>query len=41
MLKYLTVQAQSIMRDFSSCMLPGGRYTLLPNATVPIVVILT
>jgi hypothetical protein len=37
MLKYLTVQAQPIMRDFSSPMLQGGRYTVLPNATVPIV----
>jgi hypothetical protein len=37
MLKYLTVQAQPIMRDFSSGMLQGGRYTLLPNVTVPIV----
>jgi hypothetical protein len=41
MLKYLTVQAQPIMRDFSSRMLQGGRYTLLPNATVPIVPIPT
>jgi hypothetical protein len=37
MLKYLTVQAQPIMRDFSSRMLQGGHYTVLPNATVLIV----
>jgi hypothetical protein len=37
MLKYLTVQAQPTMRDFLSHMLQGGRYTLLPNVTVPIV----
>jgi hypothetical protein len=41
MLKYLTVQAQPIMRDFLSHMLQGDRYTLLPNATVPIVPLLT
>jgi hypothetical protein len=37
MLRYLTVQAQPIMRDFASRMLAGGQYTLLPNALVPIV----
>jgi hypothetical protein len=36
MLRYLTVQAQPIMRDFASRMLQGGHYTLLPNASVPI-----
>jgi hypothetical protein len=38
MLRYLTVQAQPIMRDFAShTMLHGGQYTLLPNADVPII----
>jgi hypothetical protein len=37
MLRYLTLQAQPIMRDFSSRMLVGGQYTLLPNTDVPIV----
>jgi hypothetical protein len=36
MLRYLTVQAQPIMRDFATRMLQGGQYTLLPNAQVPI-----
>jgi hypothetical protein len=36
MLRYLTVQAQLIMRDFASRMLAGGQYTLLPNADVPL-----
>jgi hypothetical protein len=36
MLRYLTVQAQPIMRDFASRMLAGGQYTLLPNADVPL-----
>jgi hypothetical protein len=36
MLRYLTVQAQPIMRDFSARMLQGGQYTLLPNAAIPI-----
>ena len=36
MLRYLTVQAQPIMRDFASRMLQGGQYTLLPNATIPV-----
>jgi hypothetical protein len=36
MLRYLTMQAQPIMRDFTSRMLQGGKYTLLPNAQVPI-----
>ncbi len=35
MLRYLTVQAQPIMRDFASRMLQGGQYNLLPNALVP------
>jgi hypothetical protein len=35
MLRYLTVQAQPIMRDFTSRMLQGGQYNLLPNALVP------
>jgi hypothetical protein len=37
MLRYLTVQAQPIMRNFASRMLQGGQYTLLPNAAIPIV----
>jgi hypothetical protein len=36
MLRYLTVQAQPIMRNFASRMLAGGQYTLLPNAGIPI-----
>ena len=36
MLRYLTVQAQPIMRDFSARMLQGGQYTLLPNAAIPL-----
>jgi hypothetical protein len=36
MLRYLTVQAQPIMRDFASRMLQGGQYTLLPNTDVPV-----
>jgi hypothetical protein len=36
MLRYLTVQAQPIMRDFSARMLQGGQYTLLPNTQVPL-----
>jgi hypothetical protein len=37
MLRYLTVQAQPIMRNFARMMLQGGRYTLLPNQDVPLV----
>jgi hypothetical protein len=36
MLRYLTVQAQPLMRDFPSRMLRGGHYTLLPNAAIPL-----
>jgi hypothetical protein len=36
MLRYLTVQAQPIMRDFASRMLQGGHYTLLLNAAIPL-----
>jgi hypothetical protein len=35
MLRYLTVQAQPVMRDFSRRMLTGGDYLLLPNQDVP------
>jgi hypothetical protein len=36
MLRYLHVQAEPVMRDFSCCMLTGGSFTLLPNQDVPI-----
>jgi hypothetical protein len=36
MLRYLHVQAQPIMRDFSRRMLVGGSFTLLPNQDIPI-----
>jgi hypothetical protein len=32
MFRYLHVQAEPVMRNFSSQMLTGGNYTLLPNA---------
>ena len=35
MLRYLTVQAQPVMRDFARRMLAGGDYLLLPNQDVP------
>ena len=35
MLRYFTVQAQPIMRNFARLMLQGAQYTLLPNQTVP------
>jgi hypothetical protein len=35
MLRYLTVQAQPVMRDFSRRMLEGADYLLLPNQDVP------
>jgi hypothetical protein len=35
MLRYLTVQAAPVMRDFSSRMLNHGSFTLLPNSDVP------
>jgi hypothetical protein len=34
MLRYLTVQAQPVMRDFSRRMLEGADYLLLPNQDV-------
>jgi hypothetical protein len=36
MLRYLHVQAEPIMRHFSSRMLAGGNFTLLPNHEVPL-----
>jgi hypothetical protein len=36
MLRYLHVQAEPIMRDFSRRMLSGGTFTLLPNQEVPL-----
>jgi hypothetical protein len=36
MLRYLHVQAEPIMRDFSRRMLSGGTFTLLPNQDVPL-----
>jgi hypothetical protein len=38
MLRYLHVQAEPIMRHFSSRMLAGGNFTLLPNHEVPLLV---
>jgi len=35
MLRYLHVQAKPVMRNFSSRMLSGGSYHLLPNTSVP------
>jgi hypothetical protein len=35
MLRYLHVQAQPLMQNFSCLMLQGGNYTLLPNQAVP------
>ena len=35
MLRYLHVQAEPVMRNFSSCMISGGSYHLLPNTSVP------
>jgi hypothetical protein len=35
MLRYLHVQAQPLMQNFSRLMLQGGNYTLLPNHNVP------
>jgi hypothetical protein len=36
MLRYLHVQAEPVMRHFSSRMLAGGNFTLLPNQEVPL-----
>ncbi len=36
MLRYLHVQAQPLMQNFSRLMLQGGNYTLLPNNAVPV-----
>jgi hypothetical protein len=36
MLRYLHIQAEPVMRDFSRRMLIGGAFTLLPNQTVPL-----
>jgi len=35
MYRYLSVQAQPIMRDFSARMITGGQYVLLPGPNVP------
>jgi hypothetical protein len=35
MLRYLHLQAQPLMREFSKKMLAGGNFTLLPNQLVP------
>mmetsp|Transcript_64909 Transcript_64909/g.188173 ORF Transcript_64909/g.188173 Transcript_64909/m.188173 type:complete len:382 (-) Transcript_64909:11-1156(-) len=35
MMRYLHVQAEPVMRDFSSRMLRGGHFTLLPGQDVP------
>jgi hypothetical protein len=34
MLRYLHVQAEPLMRNFSSLMLTGGHFTLIPNHEV-------
>jgi len=36
MLRYLHVQAEPVMRHFSSRMIQGGHFTLLPNTDVPL-----
>jgi hypothetical protein len=36
MLRYLHVQAEPVMRDFSRLMLAGGAFNLLPNQDVPL-----
>jgi hypothetical protein len=36
MLRYLHVQAEPVMRHFSSLMLQGGHFTLLPGNDVPL-----
>jgi hypothetical protein len=36
MLCYLHVQAEPLMRGYSSLMLAGGNYTLHPNSAVPL-----
>ena len=36
MLRYLHVQTEPVMRDFSSRMLQHGSFTLHPNADVPL-----
>lgn len=36
MLRYLHVQAEPVMRQFSSRMIEGGHFTLLPNSDVPL-----
>ena len=36
MLRYLHVQAEPVMRNFSARMLSGGAFTLLPNQAVPL-----
>ena len=35
MLRYLHVQAYSLMKDYSRLMLSSGDYTLIPNQLVP------
>jgi hypothetical protein len=37
MLRYLTIQVQPIMCNFSAYMLQDGQYTNLPNATISVV----
>jgi hypothetical protein len=37
MLRYLHLQAQPVMRDFSRIMLHGGQFSLIPGPNVPIV----
>jgi hypothetical protein len=36
MLRYLHLQAQPLMKDFSRKMLLGGSYNLIPNQLVPL-----
>ena len=35
MLRYLHLQSAKLMKNFASCMLTGGAYTLIPNQLVP------
>ena len=35
MMRYLHIQAQPIMRPFAKLMFNGGRYSFLPDQTVP------
>jgi hypothetical protein len=36
MMRYLHLQAQPIMKDFSRLMLEGGSYSLVPGQNIPL-----